>query len=562
MSTAESVNFTTGSQTARRFGVHEIELRGNGAVANPFDTRCQATFTAPSGQQVTVDAFYDGGDTWRARVYVNEIGGWRWRISSADAQMNGQRGEFAAATSNLRGMLRKHPRNAKQWATDDGRWFLNLNDTAYMLCKSGETAWQQYAAEDWALGITSLRVGGLGGASWAQDDPDTSWPWLGDDLTRYNLARFQTSDARLIWLLDRYPDLYLQFILFGLLTWGKDDTGAAWAALPVSVRENTMRYMLARWAAFPQLFWLIVNDIHCTAEFPLNQAFEREVGRFFAAHDPWHHLLSTGPKRQMAFPFLHPQDEWVSYVHIEDLFALDAAEIQLYADQPLHVFLGEDRYEHDRRTWDPLDPAYFFRWLFWSWTLAGGSASYGGRWRTITPYSQTGAVPYATGWGSEDEITYTQGLRGLDSLIHLKRYFEQRELTMLDFVSDDALVSDLDGRGELHRPKLARRGNEEYLIYHPNARLMAEAKSAASGATEGIAQAARLREPRYLTVDGERAARLRVDLREAKGTLRVEWFRAADGLAQDGGTIQGGGYRELIAPWTGCDVVLRLTPYS
>ena len=304
-------------------------------------------------------------------------------------------------------------------------------------------------------------------------------------MTRYNLARFQTSDERLIWLLDHYPDLYLQLILFGLLTWGKDDTGAAWEALPPSVRENTMRYMLARWAAFPQLFWLIVNDIHCTAEFPLNQAFEREVGRYFAAHDPWHHLLSTGPKRQMAFPFLRPQDEWVSYIHIEDLFALDAAEIQLYDNQPLHVFLGEDRYEHDRRTWDPLDPAYFFRWLFWSWTLAGGSASYGGRWRGITPYSRTGAVPYSTGWGGEDEITYTQGLRGLDSLIHLKRYFEQRGLTMVDFVGDDALVADLDGRGELLRPKLARRGQQEYLIYHPNARLMAEAGSAAPGATEG-----------------------------------------------------------------------------
>ena len=173
MTTAESVNFTTGSQIARRFGVHEIPCSGDGAVANPFDTRCQATFTAPSGQQVTVDAFYDGGDRWRARVYVNEIGDWRWRLSSADAQMNGQQGKFAASASTLRGMLRPHTRNPKQWMTDDGQWFLNLNDTAYMLFTSSETAWQQYAADDWALGMTSLRVGGLGGASWAQDDPET-----------------------------------------------------------------------------------------------------------------------------------------------------------------------------------------------------------------------------------------------------------------------------------------------------------------------------------------------------------------------------------------------------
>ena len=42
-------NFTSGTSTAKKFGVHEVVLAGNGGTANPFDTSCRVTFTAPSG---------------------------------------------------------------------------------------------------------------------------------------------------------------------------------------------------------------------------------------------------------------------------------------------------------------------------------------------------------------------------------------------------------------------------------------------------------------------------------------------------------------------------------
>src|ERR671934_228650 len=57
-----SANFTRGTATARKFGTHEIELTGNAAVSNPFDTTATVMFTPPSGQAVNVYAFYDGGN--------------------------------------------------------------------------------------------------------------------------------------------------------------------------------------------------------------------------------------------------------------------------------------------------------------------------------------------------------------------------------------------------------------------------------------------------------------------------------------------------------------------
>jgi Domain of unknown function (DUF5060) len=60
----------------------------------------------PSGARnaVTVDAFYDGGNTWRARVYVGETGKWAWASTcETDRRRNGQSGDFVAEGSTLRG---------------------------------------------------------------------------------------------------------------------------------------------------------------------------------------------------------------------------------------------------------------------------------------------------------------------------------------------------------------------------------------------------------------------------------------------------------------------------
>ena len=69
---AGAANFTSASSAAAKFGVHGITFTGNGRAANPFDTLASVTFTPPSGagQAKTVFAFFDGGNTWRARVYV------------------------------------------------------------------------------------------------------------------------------------------------------------------------------------------------------------------------------------------------------------------------------------------------------------------------------------------------------------------------------------------------------------------------------------------------------------------------------------------------------------
>src|SRR5262245_24167351 len=105
---AFAATFTSGSAKALKFGTHEIGLTGNGGVPNPFHSEVTVKFTPPSGSAnaVTVQAFYDGGNTWHARLYVSEVGKWKWNSTCAtDAQLNAKAGTFTAIKSNLRGLL-------------------------------------------------------------------------------------------------------------------------------------------------------------------------------------------------------------------------------------------------------------------------------------------------------------------------------------------------------------------------------------------------------------------------------------------------------------------------
>lgn len=546
---ADTANFTTGTQAAKKFGVHEIVLTGNGSVGNPFDTEVKVEFTPPSGaaNAKTVWAFYDGDNTWRARVYLSESGPWSWSSKcEADAGLSGKSGMFSCVPSDLRGRLLSHPKNPHHWMTENGRWFLNLNDTAYFWLSGYDCEGQPVSDQDArdyvrdvsARGITSLRSvlavgpGGFSGLSLVGQWRDA---YFADEaMTRLELERFRSADQRLRWLLEQYPDVYMQLVLFPMgCRYAKDQE--VWQTLSPAQKQRLMRNMIARFAAYPQVFWLVVNDVHYGPNYPLNYAFAREVGEYFARHDPWRHPFSTGHARTVEFAF--PDDDWVTYLHLEHRHDLAATQAARYAAHNKPVFLGEDRYEQDHSTrLDPSHMAYWQRRLFWSWLLAGGSTNYGGRWWTVHPYSQTGTRPAPRPLNPKPEKPFTAALTGLDSVRPIRDFFVQRQIELSDFEPNDALVKDAAGATAVRAPKLMSRGREEFLIYHPHA-----------AADEQHAR------PHDST-----AAALSVDLRGTSGSYTIEWYRAADGQVRADPPIAGGDWRELAAPWIGADVVVRL----
>ena len=520
-------NFATGSIPAPKYGVYEVVLTGNGSVSNPFDTVATVTFIPPSGSgsAKTIEAFYDGGNTWKARVYTSEVGDWTWSsASAADPGLDGQNGSFSTTGSELRGMLRKHSTNSKQWMTDNDQTFLGIGDTAYYLFartnKDGTTisepTFQQYIQDDAALNINSI-FADLNGGGYL----DAQWKNIFSDTGSYNspnLPAFQTTDQRLVWLLDNYPNIYINLDMLPENSSGgsggdSQPDNTFWSNLSSTQRTRLLRHILARYSAFPQIFWTITNDTKYGPSYPKNTAMVDEAGSYFAAHDPWQHLLGTGQNRDATYYFASAS--WNSYIRLETSWAYGADEIASYSAYPQHVYNSEDYYEGSS---DITNPQYFYRWLFWSWLTSGATPTYGSWWwDRLVPYTQAG-------W------------TGLNSVKYIAPYLNSKKIDLAQWQEADSLATDINRTTGDRRPQAMRSGTSEYLIYHPNA------SSAGSNPS----------------LNKKKTARIQLNLTAASGTFNVEWFRASDGLTQSGGTINGGASRDFTAPWKGQDVVLYL----
>ncbi len=495
-------NFTTGSDPARKFGVHELTFTGNGQVADPFAIAATVTFTPPSGKgnAKTVEMFWDGGNTWRARAYVSETGTWSWVSTCAsDKLLHAKSGTFTAGPSTLRGKLKPHRVQARALMTEDGNWFAPIGDTAYYML--GSDAYQHYVRDDWSQGINFLRCAAFGDLrSYAARFTEEGAKGVP------KLSSLQSDDAKLRWMFEEYPGIYVQYILF------RENAAKEWDTYSATAKQQFLQQVVARFGAFPAITWMIMNDSEYPKDGSGNTALAGAISAFLVARDVYQNLRCTGARRGMGAPFA--KESWTTFLHHETLDALSADEADQDAGKRKFTWCGEDRYETYKQ---PKHCRYFFRRLMWSWLLSGGSACYGGDWDATIPYQETKFV-------------------GLHSVKYIKGYLETRNIDLALFTYNDRLAADPSATGR-DRPQVCNRGTADYLIYHPNS----------SGRVEEV------------NLNARRTASFDLNLSAASGTFAVEWFRCVDGVTLAGASVNGGAVRTLAAPWAGQDVVCRLT---
>lgn len=495
-------NVSTGNESAQKFGVYELTFTGNGGVTDPFATAATVTFTPPSGsgKAKTVEMFWDGGNTWRARAYVSETGNWSWTSTCAsDSMLDAKRGDFRADPSALRGKLRPHHTSPRALMTDDGKWFAPIGDTAYYMLGSDD--YQRYVRDDCSHGVNFLRCAAFGDLrSYAARFTEQGARGLP------KLNSLQSDDIKLRWMLEQYPGLYLQYILF------RENAAGEWDKYAATAKQQFLQQVVARFGAFPTITWMIMNDSEYPKDGSGNTALAGSISTFLVARDVYQNLRCTGARRGMGAPFA--KHAWTTFLHFETLDALAADEADQAASTGKFTWCAEDRYETYKQ---PKQCRYFFRRLMWSWLLSGGSACYGGDWDATIPYQETKFV-------------------GLHSVKYIKGYLENRNIDLGLFTYDDRLAADPLATGR-DRPQVCNRGTADYLIYHPNS----------SGRAEEV------------NVNEGRTASFDLNLSGVSGTFAVEWFRCLDGVTLAGASVNGGAVRTLTAPWAGQDVVCRLT---
>jgi hypothetical protein len=514
---AGAATFSSDAPTAAHRGAWEKTLAPETPPPQPFfDVELHFIFTLPDGREVEAEGFFKGNNQWAGRAYCAQVGTWKWRSASNQPGLDGRSGIFEVKPSDLPGKLRKHPDDPRQFAYDDGRWFLHIGDTGYRYVTDTEPLWRQYIDEAAEAGFNKIRT-------WFCRGRHDVQALYAKDRQGLNLAYWDEIERRLLYALERYPHVQFQ-----LIPYGEDWPELRLYAEGDRVAQLVARYAQARFSAFPNVHWCISNDGNVSpAEGRRNVApasIDR-IGRDMRAREPWGTLLTNHQARFQGYSFVDA--DWSDIITLEDRDQVAGALVLKYRahskDDP--VVLDEDRYgnyispRHDR---------YFFRRLMWANLLSGGHATYGGL-NTYEPFDGPRGIR-----GMHGYRTAVQDGRlddGAADFPHIRRFFAEAGLTLVGMEPNDAM-----GGNDGHAVKVIA-GEKTVIAYLQNA-------DSRTPETANVA---------------ETPATCRLHL--PPGTWRVRWFDPRTGRWHEnpgGGQIGGDGVRPLKSPFPG-DAVLLLT---
>ncbi|MCP5117189.1 MAG: DUF4038 domain-containing protein, partial [bacterium] len=239
------------------------------------------------------------------------VGEWKWRSSSGDPALDGKSGTFQVVTSELKGKLRIHPRDPRQFAYDDGSWFLHIGDTGYRYLTATEPRWKEYLDQAAKMGATKIRT-------WFCQARSDVQILFAEERRQLNLPYWQEIDRRVSYALEHHPQVMLHLIPYGedteeLRRYGAGDKWARYLA----------QYVQARFSAFPNVFWCIANDREIVSDEVklsgrrIRASTVAKIGRDMAAREPWGTLLTNHQSRFSGYSFV--SEPWSDVITIEDL---------------------------------------------------------------------------------------------------------------------------------------------------------------------------------------------------------------------------------------------------
>jgi hypothetical protein len=240
--------------------VQEIDFQSERSYQHPFrEVRLEVTFTSPSGNHPTVDAFWDGGGVWRVRFSPNETGSWKWRSTcrpADDANLHDQEGSFectgidASETPSLAGPLRLSA-NRRYLVNPDGSPFFWLADTAWNgVLRAKDDDWSRYLATRKKQGFTAIQ---FVNTQWRGGNKILPAPvYLGEKDVSVNVDYLQAMDRRV-------AEINRQgLVAVPVLLWALNETDPG-RALQVEDAIRLARYFVARWGGY-NVVWFLGGD--------------------------------------------------------------------------------------------------------------------------------------------------------------------------------------------------------------------------------------------------------------------------------------------------------------
>lgn len=290
------------------YDVFEVSFKASGNYLNPYvDTSVTVNFVTPSGKDISINGFWDGGNVWKVRLAPNEIGIWTFSTSSSDSGLNDNTGSFECIPSGNRGHVRINDSRPFSFEYVDGSPFFWLADTNWDWANKStpfDGAFQNYvdtrASQGFSVIQGTLEPTGAGGRGYPRySGENEGGPMFSNfdvGAERLNPLFFKWMDKRVKYIMGK--GLALAFWFVWADDWGSGVKGARF--------ERYVRYLVSRYGAY-NVVWGVMGEYEEIGD----SSAVRKAGQFIKSIDPYRHPLTTHTVNTTTDDF--GSDDWIDF---------------------------------------------------------------------------------------------------------------------------------------------------------------------------------------------------------------------------------------------------------
>jgi hypothetical protein len=354
-----------GAEQVERWGVYEVALTGPSS-GNPFqDVHVGAQFRFRN-RVVAVDGFYDGDGVYRVRFMPDETGEWTYTTTSNVPALSGKTGtiQVAAPPAGNHGPVRV--RYTTHFGYEDGTPYVPIGTTAYAWTHQGDRLEEQTLETLRTAPFNKMRMCVFPkNYDYNKNEPEYyPFPRFStgvNDFSRFDPRFFQHLEKRVLDL--QRLGIEADLILFHPYDrWG-------YSNMPAEVNDRYLRYLVARFAAYRNVWWAIANEWDLVKTKNLG-----DWDRFFRIvqeSDPYQHLRSI---HHSVIMYDHSKP-WVTHVSLQESDLENAREYVARYRKP--VIYDECKYEGNiAKRWGNISAQELVR-RFWLGTVNGVYVGHG-----------------------------------------------------------------------------------------------------------------------------------------------------------------------------------------
>lgn len=348
-----------------QWDVFEAAFRAS-PPGNPFtDVSFGATFRL-GHRAVAVRGFYDGDDTFRVRFMPDTPGEWRYETSSDLEALNGLTGSFVCAPPlpNTHGPVQTT--GTFHFAYADGTPYRPIGTTCYAWTHQEDALEEQTLRTLAQSPFNKIRMCVFPKDYDFNRNEPPRYPFeqseTGEwDFTRFHPAFFRHFETRVRQLRDL--GIEADIILFHPYDrWG-------FARMPAEVDDRYLRYLIARLAAYRNVWWSLANEFDIM-DSKTDTDWER-IFRIIQQEDPCQHLRSI----HNCVRWYDHGKPWVTHASVQHS---DLYSVPRWRDQYRKpIVVDECCYEGDIHwLWGNLTAEQMVN-RFWIGTVGGGYVGHG-----------------------------------------------------------------------------------------------------------------------------------------------------------------------------------------